>query len=261
MKNKKRLIALLLALFFCVSLSACGDAPVPEPIVEEQPQSTPSIGDQMYVKYKTIIDNLESEKYEDVIIEVSRMMPEPEETVIGITPDNFWDYYEIVYTDDYLTKDAAGNITDIWGTQEFRLRLKEEYLDIFVPDNSMLEIGLTADVVLKKVESVDWATGEYVLSNENYDDIESDIASFFSNNGKTCFSDVSATCSGNVVLNGNLSSELGMGFFHPHNDGWGTYYWQGDIKPNETYDALYIAVPENIQIVRAEGTLTFRGRI
>ena len=244
---------MLLAGFMVLSLCACGSSAPQE--VE------PSFGDQMYEKYADIIGALEEERYDDAIDAISAMKPEPEEIVVEITPENFWDYYEVVYSDSILNKDAAGNILSIWGSQDFYLALKEEYASVLVPDNPNIEVGVTADVVMKRLESVDWNSGEYQISNENYDDMEAAYVSSWSMNKRTAFDDISTVFSGSKRLSAMIyNTDFAGGFLYQYTDNWGTYWRNGDIKPDDSYDEVYIVAPENIEIVRAEGTLVLSGK-
>ena len=115
--------ALLLALAF--TLCACGSAA----------PAAPSIGDQMYEKYGSIIDKLEAGEYEKVIEEVTGMMPVPENKVVTITKDNFADFYELAYDVNQINKDSAGNVLSMWYSgSSFYYNLKEEYRDKLVSD-------------------------------------------------------------------------------------------------------------------------------
>lgn len=93
----KRLISVILAGVLALSLCGCGAA------------AKPSVGDQMYEKYGSIIDKLEAGEYEKVIEEVTAMMPVPEEQTVTITLDNFSDYYELRYDVPQVNRDSQGS--------------------------------------------------------------------------------------------------------------------------------------------------------
>ena len=85
----KKYIAFLITIIMAVSIISCGGNNNKEP--------EPSIGDQMYEKYKSIIDKLEGENYDGAIEEIQAMKPAPAVQEVEITPENFFDYYDIVY--------------------------------------------------------------------------------------------------------------------------------------------------------------------
>ena len=247
----KKPIVLIISMALCLGLCACGSEAATEP----------SVGDLMYEQYKSIIDHLAAEEYEDAIAEIQTMMPEPEEMVINITPENFYDYYELVFLDSHITRDAAGAVVEIWGNKAFRFDMKEEFASRLISDTNV-EVGVTADVVVKKVGNIDWTNGTFSLSDEIYDNIETELAKQFSvNQNETSFPDLSSTYTGTVRLTGAGTNALGMGFFYPYTEEYfhQTYMRQGSIKPGMDENEIYIAVPENIQITRAEGTVTLMG--
>ena len=88
-----------------VSIISCGGNNNKEP--------EPSIGDQMYEKYKSIIDKLEGENYDGAIEEIQAMKPAPTVQEVEITADNFFDYYDIVYDENNIERDSDGNIITI----------------------------------------------------------------------------------------------------------------------------------------------------
>ena len=77
----KKFVALLLATIVAVSIIGCGSNTNKEP--------EPSIGDQMYEKYKSIIDKIEGENYDGAIEDIQAMKPEPVVQEVEITTDNF----------------------------------------------------------------------------------------------------------------------------------------------------------------------------
>ena len=116
----KKHIVFLLAVVMTVSIVSCGGDTGKEP--------EPSIGDQMYEKYRTIIDKLEGENYDGAIEEIQAMKPAPVVPDVEITEDNFFDYYEIVYLENSFDRNADGKIVSIDRRDyEFEFRLKDEY--------------------------------------------------------------------------------------------------------------------------------------
>ena len=148
----KKYIAYLITIIMAVSIISCGGT------TNEEPE--PSIGDQMYEKYKTIIDKLEGENYDGAIEEIQAMKPAPVVQEVKITTDNFYDYYDIVYRENNFERDSEGNITKIdkWDYL-FSFRLKDEYTLDENEDNKIV-IGVTGDYDLKKIEDVDFETGK-----------------------------------------------------------------------------------------------------
>ena len=59
--------------------------------------------------------------------------------------------------------------------QYFYFQLKEEYAEKLVPDASQVEVGVTCDSALRKVEAVDWETGALTLSEETFGKLVSKI--------------------------------------------------------------------------------------
>ena len=238
----KRLITLILVAALSFSLCACG-------------ASAPSVGDQMYEKYGSIINNLEAEEYQKVIDEVTAMMPVPEEKTVPINLGNFNEYYELRYDETQVNRDSQGKAVSAWVTNAFYYGLKEEYLEKLVGDSSSVEIGVTADCVLKKVENINWETGEVTLATDSYNDILKDILKTY----RDMPVNISTTQSGNVVLYGGDMSPLSYGIFYLRQESWGTAWSSGELKAGETGTDYYVFVPENINVVRAEGTLTLKG--
>ena len=243
----RKTVALVLAAVIALSLCACGAAAAP---------AEPSIGDQMYEKYGTIIDSLEAGEYEEAMGAIAAMMPEPETKEVLITPENFSQYYELKYDESHVNRDAQGKVSNIWFTRSFYYSLKEEYREAFVADGSKVSVGVTADCVLKKVASVDWETGEVTLGEESYPTMVDTLKQ----QGYTDLNEnLSVTQSGTIALYGGDNGVLGYGAFYPHQDAWGQMWWSGQMEAENPASEYYVFVPENIQIVRAEGSITLRG--
>ena len=153
----KKYIVFLITIIMAISIISCGGS--------SNKETEPSIGDQMYEKYKTIIDKLEGENYDGAIEEIQAMKPAPTVQEVEITADNFFDYYDIVYWENQIDRDANGKITSISRVDDwFDFMLKDEYLLDTDQDNSV-EIGVTCEYDLKKIENVDPETGEIVYGD------------------------------------------------------------------------------------------------
>lgn len=256
----KRLFAVILILAMALSLCACGE-------------TEPSMGDQMYEKYGALIDKLEAgdfegaadsvfammpegekyssvvgklkaEDYEGIIAEITEMMPVPPETVVEITPENFWDYYEIAYEKPYTEKDAQGNITRMYPSNYCYFALKAPYSNIDF-DRSSVEIGVIGDCKVRKIKNIDWTNGSYTLGNEYYEDIAQAIIAQYIDDTKLS---ISTTATGAL----NIWFENGTPYGCWHKDAWG---WTSDqITPEDDFD-MYVCDIDNVEIVRAEGTL------
>lgn len=238
----KKYIAFLITIIMAVSIISCGGNNNKEP--------EPSIGDQMYEKYKSIIDKLEGENYDGAIEEIQAMKPAPTVQEVEITADNFFDYYDIVYWENQIDRDADGKITKVSRVDDwFDFKLKDEYLFDTDQDNSV-EIGVTCEYDLKKIENVDPETGEIVYGEESFDEYEDEILEA---NKRYINSDsvaLSVTCKGSQMINCHESSELCC-------ERWinigGKWKMNSDISPDD-YEG-YAFLPTDIQITRAEGTL------
>ena len=238
----KKYKVFLTAIIMAVSMISCGGGNNQEPVS--------SIGDQMYEKYKSIIDKLEGENYDGAIEEIQAMKPAPVIQEVEITADNFFDYYETVFWEDQIERDAEGKISSIricsyW----FDFELKNEYLLDTEQDNAV-EIGVTCDYDLKKIEDVNPETGEIVYGDEVFDEIKDEILEL--NKGRANEDSVvlSVTCKGNQKINCHESPGVCGGRWIRNEDYW---EWSSEITPDD-YGG-YVFVPKDIQIIRAEGTL------
>lgn len=246
----KKHLVLFLAVIMAVSIISCGGTSK-EP--EKEPE--PSVGDQMYEKYRTIIDKLEGENYDGAIEEIQAMKPAPVVLDMEITPDNFFDYYEIVYLENEFERNADGKIISIKRYDYlFDFKLKDEYQLDPEQDNTV-EIGVTCEYDLKKIEEVDFETGEIILSNETYDELEDNLCSnndSWTNDG---MASLSATCKGSDIIKCRNSPTIVSPLWHEPGtgpNGMGPYSFMG-ITPEDQEG--YVFVPTDIQIIRAEGTL------
>ena len=239
----KRLISVILAGVLALSLCGCGAA------------AKPSVGDQMYEKYGSIIDKLEAGEYEKVIEEVTAMMPVPEEQTVTVTLDNFSDYYELRYDVPQVNRDSQGKLSSVNYSGTFYYGLKEEYAARLVPESSYVEVGVTADCAVKKVDSIDWQTGDFTVGTQSFDNIKAEIQNTY----RDLPVSVSATLSGEQALYGGEATALNYGAFRQVKDTWGTMWISGPMSPADNTADYYVFAPENIKILRAEGTLTLRG--
>ncbi len=248
----KKLTALVCILAIALSFCACGQAAQP---AEPTPEPTPSLGDQMYEKYGSIIDKLEAEEYQAAIDEISAMLPEPEITEVTITPENFWDYYELVTNDlPYIDKDATGKITECQPAWQYYLVLKQEYQNRLVSEGSGVEIGFTGETSMRRL-TLDWESGTYTLGEEATDEIRDQIISdynriFYWNNPYDGSISETATGAESIRLPVEQSC-IGLAWHYTVN-GW---YYDSIYPDNE--QELYGGKLVNVQIVRAEGTLVF----
>ncbi len=247
----KKCLMFILLFALCLSLIACGQSAQP---VQEEPspaQPEPSKGDLMYEKYSSIIDKLESEDYQAAIDEISAMLPEPEITEVTITPENFYEYYELVPMDPYITKDAGGKILEIWPEFAQQFILKTEYRDRLIYEGSNVEIGVTADYSMRAV-TVDWNTGEVLLGEEDFPDIKAAIIAEYAKYGSSMEESLSTTVNGVDSLYVQVGG-IGGSCYTKNEYGWGP----GLFDQNYNGQDMYAAKLVNIQIVRAEGTLLF----
>ena len=241
----KKHLVLFLAVIMAVSIISCGGTSK-EP--EKEPE--PSVGDQMYEKYRTIIDKLEGENYDGAIEEIQAMKPAPVVLDMEITPDNFFDYYDVVYWENQIDRDADGNILKISRVDDwFDFKLKDGYLLDTDQDNTV-EIGVTCEYDLKKIEDIDPKTGEIVYGDEIFDDYEDEIIEseiYWSGIDSV---DLSVTCKGSQKINCHESSKLCYDLWINREGNWVGAY---EITP-DNFEG-YAFLPTNIQITRAEGTL------
>ncbi len=238
----KKYIAFLITIIMAVSVISCGGSNNKEP--------EPSVGDQMYEKYKSIIDKLEGENYDGAIEEIQAMKPAPTVQEVEITADNFFDYYDIVYDENNIERDSDGKITEIkkWDNN-FRFILKDKYsLD---PDkDNKIVIGVTGDYDLKKIEEVDFQTGEITLGEDAFDEYKDEIIESAKGWTDEDSTTLSVSCEGSMELSFNNTPKVSGARWKKDEDRWRQYY---EITPDD-YEG-YVFVPVDIQITRAEGTL------
>ena len=238
----KKYIAYLITIIMAVSIISCGGT------TNEEPE--PSIGDQMYEKYKTIIDKLEGENYDGAIEEIQAMKPAPVVQEVKITTDNFYDYYDIVYRENNFERDSEGNITKIdkWDYL-FSFRLKDEYTLDENEDNKIV-IGVTGDYDLKKIEDVDFETGKITIGEEVFSEYKDEIIESAKGWTEEDSTLLSVTCEGSKeILCNNVPGVVLARWINGENR-WEAYY---DITPDD-YEG-YTFEPVDIQITRTEGTL------
>ena len=244
----KKYIAFLITIIMAVSIISCGSSNNKEP--------EPSVGDQMYEKYKSIIDKLEGENYDGAIEEIQAMKPAPEVKEVEITPENFFDYYDIVYWEYNIERDSDGKITRIDKRDNvFDFKLKDEYL-LDVDEDNTIEIGVTCEYDLKKIEDVNFETGEITLSDENYDEIEERICSEYDTWTTEGSASLSVTCKGSSTIScydtPTIIGPLWYGSEFSSYDRRQDYSFSG-ITPDDHEG--YVFVPVDIQITRTKGNL------
>jgi len=178
------------------------------------------------------------------------MKPEPVVQEVEITTDNFFDYYDIVYQENQIDRDSDGKIVSIrkWDNS-FSFQLKDEYT-LDGNKESTIVIGVTGGYDLKKIENVDFETGEITLSDQKFDDYEDQIVEFTKEWTDEDSTQLSVTCEGSWMLQcGNTPMVIDDRWVNRENE-WVEYY---EITPDD-YEG-YVFVPVDIQITRAEGTL------
>lgn len=248
---KKLLCTICTVLCMCVLLCACG-------------QTEPSVGDLMYEKYGGIIDKLEAEDYEGALEDVQAMMPEPEIIEVRITPENFFDYYEIGFKDrSFVEKDAEGKILHLYPSIQESFVLKSEYVDRLI-DEDEVEVGYTGDLAVKKM-NIDWSTGVASLGDETYPNILQEYVDIENYERDLEHLDDIVTVISKTVS--SIKNDYGYSSFEDingehsalikqqYNPYFGRSVWwhvYNDITPE---DDLYYLIVDNIQIVRAEGVL------
>ena len=238
----KKFMALLFTIIMAASIIGCGSNTNKEP--------EPSVGDQMYEKYKSIIDKIEGENYDSAIEEIQAMKPAPSVQEVEITKDNFFDYYDIVYRENNIERDSDGKITTInkWDNL-FNFRLKDKYTLDSNQDNTIV-IGVTSEYDLKKIENVDFENGEITISDDNFDDYEDEIVETTKEWTNEDSILLSVTCEGTWDIICNNTPSVIDGPWVKDDYGWEGYY---NITPDNHKG--YVFVPVDIQITRTEGTL------
>ena len=255
----KKHLALLLTIVATISIVGCGSSAsmdsgtnvgstTMDSSISEA--AAPSVGEQMYEKYKSIITKLEGENYDGAIEEIEAMKPVPDVQEVAITPENFFDYYDIVYRENSITRDADGKIVSINKCDnEFYFALKDEYALDEKSDNTIV-CGMTCDYDLKKIENVDFETGEITLGEEIFRAYMDEIIETHEYMTDGDATRISVTCEGTEDISFYDSSIIHTARWINSEDGWRPIY---DITPTD-YES-YVFVPVNIQITRTEGTL------
>lgn len=249
----KRHIAFLLIMTTVISIAGCGSSTNissstnTESSISEATEQ--SVAEQMYEKYGSIITKLEGQNYDGAIEEIEAMKPEPVVQEVVITPDNFYDYYDVVYRENDISRDSDGRITRIYKwDNEFSFVLKDEYKLDENEDNTIL-VGVTGDYDLKKIEDVDFETGKITLGDEVFNEYKAEIVESnkeWTNDGSSL---LSVTSEGTDVIQCNASVVV-VERWNNKEYGWTSYL---DITPTD-YEG-YVFAPVNIQISRAEGIL------
>ena len=251
----KRHIAFLLTMTAFISIAGCGSGSSANISSSPNTESSisvatePSVAEQMYEKYGSIITKLEGENYDGAIEEIEAMKPASVVQEVEITPDNFYDYYDIIYRENDISRDSDGRITRIYKwDNEFSFVLKDEYKLDENEDNTIL-VGVTGDYDLKKIEDVDFETGEITLGDEVFDEYKAEIVESnkeWANAGSAL---LSVTSEGTDVIYCNASLVVDERW---NNEGYG---WISNLDISPTDYEGYVFAPVNIEISRAEGTL------
>lgn len=271
----KKVVALILALSMVFALCGCGESATQEQISEEKTapnaeltEEEPSLKEQLYDKYKDLIDKMEAEDYEGAIDVIISYVPsdyfqttseaEQEIMEVVITPENFLDYYDIVYGDATNEKDAFGNITRVdYGKNRYWFELKPEFratVQYSYYQTDSIEIGVECDYELHHVDSIDWSTGEVFLSEEVYEDYMSQIVNAgWLKDTQTKIGGASSTETG-IDFIGGANSYIAIYPFWSFSSGWTN---GNHPSPDDSRD-YYVFVPINITIVRAEGVLRIK---
>ncbi len=116
---------------------------------------------------------------------VEEPMPEPEPVeeapeqpqasgLIELTPENFFDYFELVLTEPYVERNSKGKIKWI-DTGSYKLQLKPEYEDRYNWSKSdEITIGVTGKAYFHRAK-IDWKTGEITVSSKANKDVRKAI--------------------------------------------------------------------------------------
>jgi hypothetical protein len=243
----KKTLVMILSVLLVLSLGACGSEKVTTPptVSEESPEPEEMI---LYRKYSSIIDALERGDYEGAIGQITEMMPatpEPEVRVVSITPNNFFDYYEIVdMQPDELTYsyDAYGKISAINPyLGRFTIRLKPEYT-LAENRESRVTMGYTLKYVTYDLVDVDFESGTYIIEKNEADKRTVNLL---------CDEEIeSRTVEG--------SEEFWVGWTGFAMCGSGNSTTTGGlfaIERDKHYDYFKFVLPTDFQLIRCEGTL------
>ena len=227
----KKLTALLLLVALVCSL--CVFAPSAAALSEEE--------EALYTKYADLIALLEAEEYDTAMDTIWGMMPAAEYEEVVLTPENLFDYYDLVNDEPYIERDSTGAITYIW-PGNLLLRIKEEYQGRIDFEQSMVTVGVTAKRTLYRAK-VDWETGEITLG----DKIDSDLRKQMKKSG--LFEptlDTSESGNYSIYLGGD-----GFYFKHPEYKTW----WRSSLTPDLKKAKAYVAEFSDLEVVRVEGSL------
>ncbi len=157
----KRILALVLLMALVCSL--CVFAPTAAALSEEE-------ADALYEKYASIIDALEAGDYDAALDEVRGMKPPVEYEAVELTPENFYDYFEIGPGETNIERKSSGKIKSITPAG-LRVTLKEEFWDRLDWDNSTLHLRVKASKNFARAK-IDWETGEVSVSSKNDSDVK-----------------------------------------------------------------------------------------
>ena len=249
----KKVIATILILSLTLPLCACG-ASASEPT----PEPTPNPAEVLYEKYAGIIDALEAEDYDGAIAQISEMKPAPEIIEVTITPENILDYFDFEEGSDVLERDAEGNITSFWKSWSYGFRLKKEYQDKVLSDQSRaLEVGITGHYTFRHVESMDMKTGERVLSVETNDELFEQFKKNYAQAHPEEGTELSASNSSTNIVYLSISGSAINQVWAKDNTWYGGWKSMFNFPADNGID-MFQVVLKDFEIVRADGLLVYQ---
>ena len=230
----KRLLAFILLVALACSL--CVFAPSAAALSEEE--------EALYAKYADLIALLESEDYEAALEAVYGMMPEPEYEEIVLTPENFFDYFEIVVAEPNIDRASSGEIKTIFPGNLY-VRVKEELSEKLDWQNSHVVFGVSAKKDLYRAK-IDWETGEITLGSEPDADAKKAVKKLDWFEPKVDqLIDMSEMFYSSYYIDGDA-----FWFKHPEYKGWSNGWAEPGMKTK-----FYQVVYRDIEVVSVEGSL------
>ncbi len=230
---KKLTAFILLAALVC---SLCVFAPSAAALTEEE--------EALYTKYADLIELLEAEDYEAVLEAVWTMIPEPEYEEVVLTPENFYDYFEIEVAEPNIERSSSGEIKTIFPGSLY-VRVKEDCYDVLDWENSHVVFGVTAKKDLYRAK-IDWETGEITLGSEPDADAKKAVKKLDWFEPKVDQQiDMSETIYSSYYIDGDA-----FWFKHPEYKGWSNGWAEPGMKTK-----FYQVVYRDIELVNLEGSL------
>ena len=195
--------------------SKAAEAPAPEPEPAEESQPEP-----------------EADESDD--------SEEPEEEyvsgLIELTPDNFFDFFQLVLSDPYIERNSKGKIKWV-SPGSYRLELKPEYKDRYNYSKSdEITIGITGTAYFHRAK-IDWKTGEITISSKADKDVRKAIKK-------------NHTVTLDTQVTGHSSFYVAGAYLYHREKIWKTYYWySGSAKPGtdyKYYQSVWKVTVENV---------------